>query len=151
MNAIAAAAPLFVLDVKVAAPIEVGPLGAGARRFVPIIGGRASGAIEGEVLPGADWQIIHDNGALDIAAHYAIRTASGVVIEVQSNGVRTAAPEIMARLSAGELVDPGQYYFRTVLRLRTGAADFAHLNFKLFIARGQRMAGAVRLEAFEVL
>jgi hypothetical protein len=151
MSAIAAAEPSIILEVEVGEPVDVGALGAGSRRVIPLKGGRCSGALEGDVLPGADWQIIHDDGNLDIEAHYAIRTKSGAAIEVQSNGVRTGSPDIMKRLMAGEVVDPSRYYFRTVVRMRTGAPDLADLNFKLFIARGARHKGYVRLELFEVL
>jgi hypothetical protein len=147
-----AAEPYIVLEVEVGQPVEPGPIGAGARRCIPLPGGRVSGALEGEILPGgADWQTIHDDGNLQIEAHYAFRTADGAVVEVVSNGVRAAAPETHRRLMAGEPVEPGAYYFRTFMRLRTGAPALSHLNFRLFVARGERRAGRVRLEAFEVL
>jgi hypothetical protein len=149
---ITAAEPFLVLEVEVGPPAEPGRTGAGARRFIPLTGGRVSGAVEGEIIPGgADWQTIHDDGALQIEAHYAFRTAGGAVVEVQSNGVRAGSPEVLARLARGEPVDPSEYYFRTFVRFRTGAAELAHLNSRLAVARGERRKASVRLEVFEVL
>lgn len=144
--------PVLILDVEVGPPIEPGAVGAGVRRCIPLTGGQVSGAIEGEIIPGgADWQTICDDGTLQIEAHYAFRTAAGAVVEVVSSGLRSGPPEVLQRLAAGEIVDPRQYYFRTAIRLRTGAPELASLNHRLYVARGARRPGAVRLEVFEVL
>lgn len=147
-----AAEPFLILEVEAAPPVEPGPIGAGARRFIALTGGRVSGEIEGEIIPGgADWQTVHDDGNLQIEAHYAFRTTSGAVVEVLSSGVRAGPPEVLQRLMRGELVDASQYYFRTLIRFRTGAPELAHLNWRLGLARGERRKGGVRLEVFEVL
>ena len=149
---ITASEPFLILEVKVGTASELGHIGAGARRFIPIIGGNVSGSILGEIIPGgADWQTVHDGGNLQIEAHYAFRAATGAYIEVLSSGVRAGSPDVLKRLLADEAVDPGEYYFRTSIRFRTGAPDFAYLNFRLAVARGERKRGSVRLEVFEVL
>jgi hypothetical protein len=146
------AEPFLLLEVEVGVASQIGHIGAGARRFIPITGGRVSGAIHGEIIPGgADWQTIHDDGTLQVEAHYALRTANGAVIEVTSNGVRAGPPEVLQRLGAGEAVNPTEYYFRTAMRFRTDASELAHLNHRLYISRGERRPGHVRLEVFEVL
>jgi hypothetical protein len=79
---ITAAEPFLIVEVEAGAPSEPGRTGTGGRRFIPLLGGRVSGEIEGEIIPGgADWQTIHDDGNLQIEAHYAFRTASGAVVE----------------------------------------------------------------------
>lgn len=144
--------PFLIVEVEAGAPSEPGRTGAGGRRFIPLLGGRVSGQIEGEIIPGgADWQTIHEDGNLQIEAHYAFRTASGAVVEVFSRGVRAGPPEVLEQLMAGEAVDPGAYYFRTAISFRTGAPELAYLNFRLAVARGARRRGWVRLEVFEVL
>jgi hypothetical protein len=149
---ITAAEPFLIVEVEAGAPSEPGRTGAGGRRFIPLTGGRVSGQIEGEIIPGgADWQTIHDDGNLEINAQYAFRTASGAVVEVISSGVRAGSPEVLKRLGDGEPVDPSEYYFRTAMRFRTGAPELAYLNFRLGVARGARRPGMVRLEVFEVL
>lgn len=144
--------PFLILDVEVGAPAEPGPIGAGTRRFIPIIGGRVSGSIKGEIIPGgADWQTVHDNGMLEIDAHYAFRVADGAVVEVRSTGLRAGSAEVLRRLGAGETVNPRDYYFRTAMRFSTGAPEFAYLNACLGIARGERKTRGVRLTVFQVL
>jgi hypothetical protein len=97
------------------------------------------------------WQTIHDDGNIELEAHYAFRAGDGAVVEVISSGVRAAPAEVMRRLQAQESVDPGEYYFRTAMRFRTGAKSLWHLNFRLAIATGERHARRVRLRVFEVL
>jgi hypothetical protein len=149
---ITAAEPFLLLEVEVGPPSQMGHIGAGTRRFIPIIGGRVSGAIRGEIIPGgADWQTIHDDGNLQLEAHYAFRTASEAVVEILSVGVRAGSPDVLKRLAAGEAVKPTEYYFRTAMRFRTGAPELAHMNHRLYVSRGERRAAVVRLEVFEVL
>jgi hypothetical protein len=149
---ITAAKPFLLLEVEVGAAAQIGDMGAGARRFIPITGGRVSGEIQAQIIPGgADWQTVHDDGTLQLEAHYALRTASGAVIEVISNGVRSGPPDVLRRLGAGEVVDPAQYYFRTAMRFRTDASELTHLNHRLYVSRGERRPDNVRLEIFEVL
>jgi Protein of unknown function (DUF3237) len=143
--------PFLVIEADVAAPYEIGHIGAGTRRCVPITGGRVSGELQGEILPGADWQLVHDDGNLQIEAHYAFRTTSGDIVEVTSLGVRAGPPKVLDRLMAGAPVDASEYYFRTAMRFRTGAPSLRHLNYRLAIARGQRRRAGVVLEVFEVL
>jgi hypothetical protein len=144
--------PFLVLDVEVGPPCELGAIGAGARRFIPITGGRVSGRFDGQIIPGGgDWQTIHDDGNLQIEAHYALRAASGALVEVHSRGVRAGSPEVLKRLLVGAVVNPADYYFRTSIRLITGAPELAFLNFRLYVSRGERRPDGVRLEVFEVL
>ena len=151
-STIVATEPFLILDVEVGAPVEIGGAGAGGRRCIPITGGRVSGTLRGAILPGgADWQMVHPDGSLQIDAHYAFRTDDGAVVEVRSNGVRTGPADVLKRMLAGDSVDPRQYYFRTSIRMHTGAEALSHLNFRLAVARGERQRHSVHLEVFEVL
>jgi hypothetical protein len=149
---IISASAYLIIEAQVGPPVDPGPVGAGTRRFVPITGGRISGAIQGEIIPGgADWQTVHDDGNLQIDAHYAFRTTTGSVVEVTSSGVRAGTPDVLKRLAARETIDPAEYYFRTAMRFKTGASDLTFLNHRLYLARGERLPDRVRLEVFEVL
>jgi Protein of unknown function (DUF3237) len=141
---------LFDLAVQVDKPIGI-DAGALGRRYIPIIGGTVGGAYTGRVLPGGgDWQTIWPDGRLDISAHYVLDIDAHGTVEVQSDGVRTAAPEVLAALARGEVVDPSLYYFRTAVRLRTAAPGLLRLNAILAIATGARLPGQVRLGVYEV-
>jgi len=47
---ITAAKPFLLLEVEVGAAAQIGDMGAGARRFIPITGGRVSGEIQAEPI-----------------------------------------------------------------------------------------------------
>jgi Protein of unknown function (DUF3237) len=128
-----------------------GPLG--ERRVVAISGGAFEGPrLRGEIVPGgADWQIARADGVLDIDARYALRTAQGALIRVVSQGYRHGPPEVLAALGRGEDVPADRYFFRTVMRFETGAADLLWLNRTIAVASAERRARQVRLEAWRLL
>ena len=144
------AEPLIQLNLSVGAPVEIGAIDGIVRRYIPIEGGTVSGAYRGTVLPGgADWQIVRRDGSLDLDAHYVLELMEGRV-EVESRGIRTASPAVLAILASGEVVDPSHYYFRTFIRFRTASERLSRLNRILAIARGERLVDQVRLTICEV-
>src|SRR5262245_66252773 len=119
--------PLFRAVVEIAAPISVGMTPLGERRIIPITGGHFEGErLAGEVLPGgADWQLVRADGSALLEARYTLRTQDGAFVDVANPGVRSGPPEVLARLRAGEPVDPASYYFRTTPTFETGAPAYA--------------------------
>jgi hypothetical protein len=145
--------PIFRIHCEVANILDLGPAPFGHRRVVNLLGGTVSGVrLNGRIVPGgADWQIMAADGALDIHARYTIESDAGALIQVDSRGVRNGPPDVMARLSGGEDVDPSLYYFRTVMRFETAHSSTMWLNRILALAKGARERSAVRLEVYEVL
>jgi hypothetical protein len=146
-------APIFTIRCELANIVDLGPAPFGHRRVVNILGGSVTGAkLTGRVLPGgADWQIVAADGCLDIHARYTIESDAGSLIQVDSKGLRTGPPDVLARLGRGEDVDPSLYYFRTVMRFETAHPSTGWMNRILAIAKGAREKNAVRLEVYEVL
>ena len=107
--------------------------------------------LDGEVLPGADWQLARRDGVLEIDARYALRERSGGIVRVLSQGYRHGPPEVLAALARGEAVDPAAYFFRTVMRFETGHERLAWLNRVIAIASGARRARQVLLSAHSLL
>ncbi len=129
-----------------------GPAKHGERRYVALGGGSVVGPeLNGSLVEGGvDWQVQRADGVLDIAAHYVIRSRDGALIEVQSDGIRHASPEVMARLLRGEPVERDEYFFRTLMRFTTGAPAWLHLNKVMAIAAGQRAARQVVLDVYRL-
>jgi hypothetical protein len=145
--------PLFDAHVEVAEIRSLGRTPLGERRVVSIVGGSFRGErLGGRVLPGgADWQTIGEDGAARLDARYTLETDGGALVQVHSQGLRHGPPEVLARLAAGEPVDPGLYYFRTVLRFETGSPALDWLNRVIAVARGARRPWVVELAAFELM
>ncbi len=142
--------PLLQIDLVAGPPIALGEVAGLGRRCIPILGGVVSGRLQGEVLPGgADWQQIGPDGSIEIDARYVLRLTQGLV-EVESRGLRTGPPEVLARLAQGQVVDPSLYYFRTAMRFRSAAPELAWLGRILAVTSGARLADGVRLLVHEV-
>ena len=143
---------LYTSRIDIAAPLEVGRTPHGKRRVINITGGTFSGPrLSGRILPGgADWQVIRSDGIAELDARYTLETADGALIYISNWGLRHGPPGVIARLSAGDKVDPGEYYFRTTPVFETGAADYAWLNGIIAVAVGERRADAVIITVYEL-
>ena len=142
----------FTLVVELGEPIEIGQGRAGQRRIIPIIGGSATGKITGRVLNlGADWQTVYGDGAAHLDTRYGVETIEGAVIEVVNVGARHGPPDVIAKLVAGQDVNPSEYYMRTAARLETGHERYAWVNHTLFLCTGVRHASSVEIAFYEVL
>jgi hypothetical protein len=140
---------VFAFEVRatVGPPMEVGEVPQGRRRIVSITGGTFEGpGLKGKVLPGgADWQIIRPDGFSELDTRYALETDKGQIIYVQNAGIRHAAPDVMKRLLAGEVVDPALVYFRTVPKFETSAPELQWLTRAIFVGIGERYPNDVRI------
>ena len=145
--------PIFSIRCELANILDLGAAPFGHRRVVNILGGPVTGPrLNGRVLPGgADWQIVAADGCIDVHARYTIESDAGVLVQVDSKGMRHGPADVLARLAKGEDVDPSLYYFRTVMRFETAHPSTDWLNRILALARGARERNAVRLDVHEVL
>ncbi len=143
----------FEVRARVGPPIEVGEVGRGRRRIVPILGGSFHGPhVSGRIVPGGgDWQLIHGDGCSELDTRYTLETDAGAIVYVQNRGVRHAAPAIMARLLAGEPVDPAEVYFRTVPTFETSAPELQWLARSVFVGTGERYPAEVVVSFWRVL
>ena len=144
--------PLLRAEITLAPPQELGEAPLGRRRVIPITGGDFRGEkLAGRVLPGgADWQLIRADGVAELDARYTLETTDGSLIYVRNFGYRHGPPDIVAKLAAGQPVDPSLYYMRTTPRFETSAERYRWLNGIICVATGARRAAAVELEVFEV-
>lgn len=143
---------LYRSVVSVAAPLSVGHIAAGQRRIINITGGTFTGPrLSGIILPGgADWQVIRTDGITEVEARYTLQTKDGALIYVVNRGLRHGPEDVMARLAAGEPVDPELYYFRTTPIFETGSPVYRWLNGVVAVAVGERQANDVVITVYEV-
>ena len=135
-------------------PRQIGPTYDGTRRIIPIVGG---GRVEGPLIQGrlvgnsADWQVTRPDGVTVADALYAIETDDGVLIQIRNKGLRRGPPDVMARLAAGEDVDPAEYYFRTVPEFIAPVGKYEWMNQSIFLCSGARYPLGIKLWVWRVL
>lgn len=142
----------FEVVASLEAPLQLGNTGIGERRIIGVTGGTVTGPmLNGIVLPGgADWQVVRADGVSDISARYTLQADDGALIYVDAPGIREADPAVIARINAGEIVDPSEYYFRTAPRLETSSEKYAWMNRRLFICKGVRLPDGVEIRYYVV-
>jgi len=161
------------ISIEVGLPIAIGETAEGLRRIVPILGGTLllSGTLPGErqqgerqqgerqqgeslrgkvLAAGADYQVIRQDGFTTLDARYAAQLDDGALIYIVNKGVRFGPPEVMAKITRGEPVDPSDVYFRTTPRFETAAAAHQWMMRPLFLATGARYPDRVEMSIFEV-
>lgn len=142
----------FEVRAEVADPTVVGQTPNGVRRIIDITGGTFEGPqLKGRLLPGgADWQLIRADGFTEIDARYTLETDAGKLIYVSNVGMRHAAPEVMRRLNAGQVVDQSEIYFRAVPKFETAAPELEWLTRSIFVATGERYPNGVIIRFWRV-
>jgi hypothetical protein len=144
---------VFAAEAQLGPPIQIGDTYEGVRRIIPILGGHFEGpGIKGTFVSagGADWQYVRADGVTQAEATYALQTEDGVVIQVQNFGLRHGPEAVIQRISAGEDVDPADYYFRTNPRFKAPEGKYSWLNANIFVASGGRYKNSIKLWFFAV-
>jgi hypothetical protein len=135
------------------APVPIGDTPDGTRRIIPIFeGGRVDGPLITGALMGnaADFQLTRPDGVTVADATYALKTVDGVIIQIRNRGLRHGPPEVMARLVAGEDVDPAEYYFRTIPEFIAPTGKYDWMNRSVFVCSGARYKTAIKLWVWRV-
>ena len=80
-----------------------------------------------------------------------VRAEDGAIVSIMNSGYRRGPADVIARLAAGEEVDPALYYFRTTPRFEV-AADSRHawLGESVFVCSAARFPDRVLLRFFTV-
>jgi Protein of unknown function (DUF3237) len=140
------------LAVQVDKPQDVGMTPKGRRRVIPITGGTATGnGWTARVLSGgADFQLIVNDHVAELDARYCLETDGGDLIFVQNRALRTGPPSLVAKLVAGEPVDPNLIYFRCAPVFETVSPSLQWITERLFVGTGARHPDAVVLRFFEL-
>ena len=145
---------LFEISAELAAIRDLGATPLGNRRIAEVSGGSFAGPrLRGRILPaaGGDWLVIRNDGVLQLDVRITLETDDGALIYMTYRGVRHGPEDVIARLNAGEDVDPSEYYFRTAPFFETGAEKYAWLNNIVCVAIGRRNKKGPVYRVFEVL
>jgi len=147
----------FVMEMRlsVAMPLAaVGNTQYGDRRIARVTSGTFEGPkLKGTVQDGGgDWILNRTDGVTQLDVRLTMETGDGALIYMTYKGLRHGPADVMAKLAAGESVDPSQVYFRTAPFFETAAdGQYAWLNKSCFIATGRREPSGPIYRVFQVL
>lgn len=133
--------PLFEIRLDVPHVMDIGDTPLGRRRIATVTGGEFQGErLRGTVVgaPAGDWLLQRNDGVTLLDVRLLLRTDDGEHIYMMYRGVRHGPAEVMARLAAGERVDPATYYFRIVPVFETSAKKYDWMNKIVAIGVGRR-------------
>jgi hypothetical protein len=103
-------------------------------------------------LPGGmDEKTIRSDGAMNPNVRLVLRTDDGVLIYMHYTGVRHGSAEVMARIAAGEVVDPSEYYLRNTPYFETASEKYGWLNRIVAVGVGRRMPDHAAYDVFQIL
>jgi hypothetical protein len=145
---------LFTIGMKLPPTLDLGDTPAGNRRVFTVSSVEFSGErLHGEVLPQAssDLLLLRADKSYQQDVRLILRTHDQALILMTYRGVRYASPEVDARIARGEQVAPSDYYLRTAPFFETSSPTCAWLNRIVSVAVGERQAGGVKYEIFEIL
>jgi hypothetical protein len=129
----------FVMQARViiAPALDIGATPHGERRIIPITGGTFDGPrLRGHVVPGgADWQIVRQDGMIELEARYTLMTETGGLIYVANRGIRHGTP----------------VYFRTVPVFETAVPELAWMMRSVFIGDAERLTDHVVIRFWRVV
>ena len=123
------------------------------RGFVSVIDGEVSGPrLSGKVVPfsGGDWPRIWTSGLIEFDAHYMLEADDGTPIYIHNRGIAWSDPQVLARIEAGERVDPGETYCRITPRLEAPEGVHDWLNRTVFVGVAERRGASTAFDYYAV-
>jgi len=132
---------------------QLGETPHGNRMIARITGGVFEGPrLKGRIHDGGgDWLLTGSNGVSRIDVRMTLETDDGALIYIVYHGFRHGPPEVMARLIAGDEVDPSLYYFRTAPQFETASEKYAWLNGVVAVGVGRRDPSGPVYDIYAVL
>ncbi|HVY07496.1 MAG TPA: DUF3237 domain-containing protein [Burkholderiales bacterium] len=145
---------LFTLALQVPKVADLGATPNGHRRIAVVSGGTFKGErLNGTVQapPGGDWILVRPDGAMVLDVRLTLETDDKQLVFMSYRGLRHGPKDVIARLNAGEAVDPSLYYFRSTPVFETASTKYDWLNRIIAVGTGRREASGPIYEVYEVL
>jgi hypothetical protein len=123
------------------------------RGFVAVAGGEVTGPrLTGRVVPnsGGDWPRMWAAGLIEFEAHYMLEASDGAPIYIYNRGIAYSDPEVVARIEAGENVDPAATYCRVTPRLEAPAGPHEWVNRTMFVGVAERQGASTYFSYYAV-
>jgi hypothetical protein len=123
------------------------------RGFVAVVGGEIAGPrLEGRVVPysGGDWPRIWASGLIEFEAHYMLEATDGTPIYIHNRGIAWSNPEVVARIEAGESIDPQDNYCRITPRFEAPRGPHDWLNRTIFVGVAERRGSSTFFDYYAV-
>jgi hypothetical protein len=123
------------------------------RGFVALEGGEVRGPrLAGRVVPGSggDWPRMWEGGLIEFEAHYMLEAEDGTPIYILNRGLAYSDPAVVARIEAGEQVDPAATYCRVTPRLEAPAGPHEWLNRTVFVGAAERRGASTFFDYYAV-
>jgi hypothetical protein len=120
---------------------------------VGLLGGEVAGPrLTGRVVPnsGGDWPRMWASGLIEFEAHYMLEAADGTPIYIHNRGVAYSNPDVLARIEAGEAVDPGETYCRVTPHFEAPAGPHDWLNRTIFVGTAERRGNSTHFDYYAV-
>jgi hypothetical protein len=130
--------------------VNGGPFG--ARTVICVTGGWAKGdRINGQIVgSGADWALLGADGYAQLDVRGQIRTDDGADLFIHYTGsLELNEAAATAAFSDAETSYADQY-FRTHVRLESGAEQYAWVNRALFVGEGRLTSNGVEYEIYRL-
>jgi hypothetical protein len=144
---------LFQITLDVLRISDLGNTPFGHRRIIEIEGGSFEGPkMRGRAMPGGgDWLLIRPDGGVQMDVRLILETDDEHLIYMNYRGIRHGPEEVIARLNAGDEVDPSEYYFRIAPFFETSSETYGWLNRIICVGTGHRKPSGPVYSVFEVL
>jgi hypothetical protein len=123
------------------------------RGFVSVAGGEVSGPrLTGRVVPqsGGDWPRFWPSGLIEFEAHYMIEAEDGTPIYIHNQGIAYSAPDVVAKIEAGEKVAPDATYLRITPRFEVPEGPHEWLARTIFVGTAERHGNETLFEYYAV-
>lgn len=144
---------LMTITVTVDALHDIGEVPLGTRHIDVLGEGHFEGPrLRGTVLKGGlDQKIFRSDGAMHPNVRMVLKTDDDALIHIHYTGIRYGTPEVMARIAAGENVEPHEYYLRNTPMFETASPKYDWLNRIVAVGVGRRMPTSAAYDVFEIL